>query len=1326
MNFTTFAQNTNQSTLSFKNIEFFLNKVYQSKVLVLTSNLSISNTQFGFNQFIDSQYLFYRSQQRKLKAVQIQTLIVFNNEFTNSSMINLQSIDATDNIQVTMSDIQLYDNIRNLNSEQLYLFILTCSQILIQDCAIKTSKNMQHFKLFDTQSIMIENMNYINEEQSKQIPLSIECFNSEEKYSQLLYISGFQKLVIHQIIIQNQFSIDYSFVHIISNILYQPHVQEIIEIKDVLFQGNILLKQHLGSIFSSLLIYSEKLQEIRLENIIFEENFFNEQIDDPSQTSAGLLFINSLQSSVFISNITCLSNALTNSSNSFIFINSISIQIYKGGAMSLTSSNINIAIGQFTYISSQSSSIFDIKTQGLGIVQLNQLQISQSEVDLVSTTETQGCISIYSKDSQLNLLIRNVKFQNVFNRLSSSILSIIPSQKYNKIDINDVILENCLSLNNQFMKIEFTLQKQDQNLVIIQNLSIYQNYQDWKEYFNKISPISISEINKVIIDNALINLNGCQLLINRLISEGIYISPILKIVDSQITQIKNCKINSIQTFYSFSIFYFGQIKNIKTSLFLENILIKNVTILQLSDENITQFEDFQIKFDVDKCSIQRSDSINQILQSESFWSILQYLNYNITSQGSLFFIQSISNENSIILRSLSLIKNNYSRNLNGLIYFDLYGFQDLKIIEVHCIQNNIDQFGCLNLIANKNLEKKIQLSNSKFILNKGIYGSAIFAKQVIIHIKHCQFLQNIAGQQGGAIYFENCSNNFRIINSLIIENQAKEGGGIYFNGVNQINQNNMNNSLIKLNSAEKFADNISQQQILMKCILPKNQVEIQQQILLYQYSYSTIEQGKLLKTNQLYLPSNQQILNFKIFNQNQQGFLSYFYDFSLEFQNSIKEKITNFYNFTCNLQMMSQTQSNKQLSDPYPIQVLPYDLTKNSYDLQQLSFSFDPYQNTDKLLLVEINCSTQLNVLKYIFTAKTFKCQLGEFYVNNGCQVCQSIQGFYSVTYNATKCSIFDKTKFQNITSNKIQLLEGFWRPNILSDQTEQCVQCKNCCLGGWRVGNNLCAIGHIGGLCEECDNYNIQGNGPYFRILQSTSCSQCFYFLSGLLPFLLSSVWYLLQLYQGTNQLFSSLKLKQKFGKILFKLNQGNNNIILDHESILIKMLLNYLWIFSIIFSFNITFSFSFDFVDQTCNTSFFMANSLDCYLIQIYNTEVNYSRIITQFILIFIQLLIIFAGFQVHSIATKTKFDKSILSNTALYLYLSNFAAIVKQFFSLLSKRTISDIEYIQGNVSLEFNTQSHYLWIYFFILPGLSFIGCFIPFILFFVNVFNEKKA
>lgn len=63
--------------------------------------------------------------------------------------------------------------------------------------------------------------------------------------------------------------------------------------------------------------------------------------------------------------------------------------------------------------------------------------------------------------------------------------------------------------------------------------------------------------------------------------------------------------------------------------------------------------------------------------------------------------------------------------------------------------------------------------------------------------------------------------------------------------------------------------------------------------------------------------------------------------------------------------------------------------------------------------------------------------------------------------------------------------------------------------------------------------------------------------------------------------------------------------------------MLLNYLWIFSVIFTFNIQFSFSFTFVDSASNTSYSMASNLDCYLSENQSIKLIYSKTITMLVL-------------------------------------------------------------------------------------------------------------
>ncbi|CAD8167794.1 unnamed protein product [Paramecium octaurelia] len=136
-------------------------------------------------------------------------------------------------------------------------------------------------------------------------------------------------------------------------------------------------------------------------------------------------------------------------------------------------------------------------------------------------------------------------------------------------------------------------------------------------------------------------------------------------------------------------------------------------------------------------------------------------------------------------------------------------------------------------------------------------------------------------------------------------------------------------------------------------------------------------------------------------------------------------------------------------------------------------------------------------------------------------------------------------------------------------------------------------------------------------------------------------------------------------------------------------------------------------------------MANNLDCYLSSLQNLELIYIRIIAMLILIAIQLLIIWIGFACYAKCKNWTFNKSIISNTLLYLYVSNYAALIKQLCSIVSKRAISTISYIQGDVSLIYGTDNHIFWIIILGIPGLGVFGALIPFTLFFVMYMNREQ-
>ncbi|CAD8084401.1 unnamed protein product [Paramecium sonneborni] len=81
------------------------------------------------------------------------------------------------------------------------------------------------------------------------------------------------------------------------------------------------------------------------------------------------------------------------------------------------------------------------------------------------------------------------------------------------------------------------------------------------------------------------------------------------------------------------------------------------------------------------------------------------------------------------------------------------------------------------------------------------------------------------------------------------------------------------------------------------------------------------------------------------------------------------------------------------------------------------------------------------------------------------------------------------------------------------------------------------------------------------------------------------------------------------------------------------------------------------------------------------------------------------------------KQKYDISLLSNTALYLYIFNYAGLIRIFSSLISKR--------KGDVSQTYGSQDHQLWIYSFIIPGLFLIGGLIPILIFILLIVNQSR-
>lgn len=75
-------------------------------------------------------------------------------------------------------------------------------------------------------------------------------------------------------------------------------------------------------------------------------------------------------------------------------------------------------------------------------------------------------------------------------------------------------------------------------------------------------------------------------------------------------------------------------------------------------------------------------------------------------------------------------------------------------------------------------------------------------------------------------------------------------------------------------------------------------------------------------------------------------------------------------------------------------------------------------------------------------------------------------------------------------------------------------------------------------------------------------------------------------------------------------------------------------------------------------------MTNNLNCYLAEISSITIIYFKVIFMIILIIMELLLIICFYYLISKIRGIKFELSIVSTTAIYLFVSSHASIIKKY--------------------------------------------------------------
>ncbi|MFC2111986.1 choice-of-anchor Q domain-containing protein [Bacteroidota bacterium] len=155
-------------------------------------------------------------------------------------------------------------------------------------------------------------------------------------------------------------------------------------------------------------------------------------------------------------------------------------------------------------------------------------------------------------------------------------------------------------------------------------------------------------------------------------------------------------------------------------------------------------------------------------------------NYANESAGGIFTASSKTAIKNCVLR------NNFSPEGGGLT---LYRIFNIDFSDNYFEGNNAEYGGALFVI-----ESDITLANSTFYRNSSNYGGAVYLSYSKTIMPKCQFFNNKAIEEGGAIHIVEADYKTKLLNSIIANNTAIEGGAISGGGPLIINSTIANNS----------------------------------------------------------------------------------------------------------------------------------------------------------------------------------------------------------------------------------------------------------------------------------------------------------------------------------------------------------------------------------------------------------------------------------------------------------------------------------------------------------------------------------------------------
>ncbi|CAD8125739.1 unnamed protein product [Paramecium sonneborni] len=1358
----------------FQNIQFENNQ-YSSIIKFIKLNKYQSQTQRIkideikiINNYLTDETLNYNQQQNDSSLVLIQFEDIYMTNFFINRGFGLSefSLQESKILQIINGEIKqdkfnflgLHQNLncqlRYVNGQfyPLSIFIGSFQNVFLQNITV-SSTSSYNFPIIQIQSALLSQTKNLEK-------LILDGINF---LSNLLILTDAQlQICLIQINSLQEILIQLNNLQFIQNVLHEYDQDDLIKQNgmlsincpncQIILQNSIFVKNIVTN--SSGTILSINSKSLELKNNSFESNnIFNYSILQPH-------ILWGFSQLVTYETINQIFRVKSLSGNGMFWVQTL-----------------NILNNSFQNSVGQQGGCFSIFAQRSSNIIIQNNQFFNFSTQFYQEIEQGGVIYIDgSSVTSLQILIQNIKVQNINCRQYGGFLYLKSNKSLTNLHIINMILKDVYAQQGSVIFTSYSRLVEDLQTIFISGLQIINSHNGYFQFLNKFTMITDNFEKYYLINNrtSIYVEYGSEIIIQNV---SVYYLILESFFNSQ--NIRNITIDTIiieNSYISNQLMFINPLTYIDVTIRLRNIKIELINIgfefqnLTCLNSTFRQSDTFyECPIEIQQAPKQLS-SVSQINESNGFCFYNSIKKELDLSHSGLIFLKCSTFQCQVEIVEIYL-RHIFCDVCNfGLISTELQEsiqiqFKIQLINKIRISNSNCGEKGCIVVqktqqVSNLNYNEQqnssqyeLQISNYICIENIGYNGTCLYLNQIKTQIINSNFQSNNASNNGGALYILG-QQPLIIENTIITDNRANIGGGLYLLDQFPIDYKKTN-TIVFQNYAILYSNNIASIPEKLSIRL-KNDLSILNTTNLVENSSIKIDEIKIQPfylingelSEYIKLPSGQPLFKYQFYDWKNQLFVESNIIFRIQTlsRDMTYNEIPQIEQSSCLINSrvynISKKDQNQEFTNNYTnYNEIKFNRNTSDYNLDDLIIYFNNEVANEIVLQLEFSCNSikvpvfnekyPYNVQSYHndyklrINIKTYDCQFGEIknITKFSCDQCDSTIGLFSLTLNAQKCDIKDEISTIATYQNQLQLRGEYWRPYFDTKQISYCINLPMNCNGGWNQGDKSCLQGHLGALCEQCDLYDIRGDGS-FSVVDKYLCGTCRDKEENLLIIVGVIIMSMIFIFITVSGNIKTVELHTK--ALPFKSMRISNYLNKAQSGILIKMLTNYLQIIVTITTFQLHFP-------QELNSTILAVGnplqtvtySLDCFLVDLIFVVIQYSRMIWQIIMPLLYINF-FIGFYLIAAQFKlTFYNSSVLTTTLIYVYLYFSPNLIDGLVQLISYREISGYKWIQANVSERYDTRIHLKWMMYFCLPFLLILGIFIPCQLFYILYKNRKN-